>query len=506
MRDMKRITKALLRPLLSLAVVTAVVASAMAQGPGTPPQDSLKVDKAKIELKNRAPVSKEILQVKLPKPAKYTLDNGMRVLILEDHRFPTVTVSLGITGADFIYQPKDLPGLASVTAEMLREGTKTRTSKQIAEQVDQLGANLSASASSSVYVNASGLSDNMDQWMALMADILLNPTFPADELNKWKQRTLTQLKQQRTQPRFLSNERFSRVVYGDHPAAVVSATPESVAKFTPELLAQWHKERYVPQNAILGIAGDVDAKALLPKLKEWFGNWKRTDLKEVPPPATKALGEKGVFLVDRPGSVQTNLLLGNIGIDRRSPDYVAFRVMNRVFGDGAAARLFSNLREVHGYTYGAYSGFAALKYAGAWRANSEVRTEVTDGALTEFFKEIRRIGQEPVPADELEQCKRSVVASFALSLEQPVELLSYAMQVENYDLPADYWDTFPAKIMAVSAADVQRVARKYLNPDAVQVIAVGDGTKIKAVLEKYGPLQVFDTEGKPVAAKAEAGK
>lgn len=499
MRDMKQLRKALLRPLLSVAVVTAVMASALAQAPPGPPP----VDKAKIELKNRAPVSKEVLQVKLPKPVKYTLDNGLRVLILEDHRFPTVSVQLGITGADFIYQPADLPGLAAVTADMLREGTKTRTSKQIAEQVDQLGATLSASSGSSVSISASGLSDNMDEWMPLMTDILLHPTFPAEELNKWKQRTLTQLKQQRTQASFLANERFAKAVYADHPAAVIVTNPEAVAKFTPELLAQWHKERYVPQNAILGIAGDVDAKTLLPKLKTWFAEWKRTELKEVPPPATKAVAEKRVFLVDRPASVQTNLLLGNIAIDRRSPDYFAFRVMNRVFGDGAAARLFSNLREVHGYTYGAYSNFSALKYAGAWRANSEVRTEVTDGALTEFFNEIRRIGQEAVPAEELEQCKRSVVAAFALSLEQPSELLSYAMQSENYGLPADYWDTFPAKIMAVNAAEVQRVAQKYLNPATVQVIAVGDGSKIKPVLEKYGPLQVFDTQGKPAA---EVGK
>jgi zinc protease len=502
-RDMKRVKKALLRPLLSAAVVTAMAVSSLAQG--APPQGPPPVDKSKIEIKNRAPVSKEVLQVKLPKPVKYTLENGMRVLILEDHRFPTVTMQLQIAGADFIYQPADLPGLASVTADMLREGTKTRTSKQIAEQVDQLGASLSANSGSAVTINATGLTDNMEQWMPLMTDILLNPTFPAEELNKLKQRMLTQLKQQRTQPGFLANERFAKVVYADHPAAMVAATPESVAKFTPELLAQWHKERYVPQNAILGIAGDVDAKVLLPKLKAWFADWKRTELKEVPPPTPTVSTAKRVFLVDRPASVQTNLLLGNIGIDRRSPDYVAFRVMNRVLGDGPAARLFSNLREVHGYTYGAYSNFSALKYAGAWRANSEVRTEVTDGALTEFFNEIRRIGQEPVPADELEQSKRSVVAAFALSLEQPTELLSYALQGEIYGLPADYWDTFPAKIMAVNAAEVQRVAQKYLKPDTVQVIAVGDGAKIKTVLEKYGPLQVFGTDGK-AAAKVEVGK
>jgi predicted Zn-dependent peptidase len=199
--------------------------------------------------------------------------------------------------------------------------------------------------------------------------------------------------------------------------------------------------------------------------------------------------------------VQTTLALGNIAIDWLNPDYTSMVVMNHVIGGGASSRLFLNLREEKGYTYGVYSDFSALRYPGPWRAGGNLRTEVTQGALTEFFNEIRRIQDEKVPAAELEASKRSIVASFALSLEQPARVLGFAIAIKLYGLPADYWDAYPAKIMAVSADDVQRVARKYLNPDSLQVVAVGDADKIKPILEQYGKVEVFDANGVPLGAK-----
>jgi predicted Zn-dependent peptidase len=175
-------------------------------------------------------------------------------------------------------------------------------------------------------------------------------------------------------------------------------------------------------------------------------------------------------------------------------------VMNDVIGGGASARLFLNLREEKGYTYGVYSDFSALRYPGPWRAGGNMRTDVTDGALVEFFNEIRRIRDESVPSKELEESKRSIVAGFALSLEQPSRVLNFAITRKLYGLPADYWDTYSSKIAAVTADDVQRVARKYLNPDALQLVAVGDATKIKTILEKYGAVDVYDTTGASVSA------
>jgi predicted Zn-dependent peptidase len=486
--------------LLILALLAAGYVPGLAQAPS---QDK-SVAVSKVERKNRAPVSKEILRVKLPKPVEATLDNGLAVLILEDHRFPTVSVQLQISGAGPVYEPANLPGLASFTAMLMREGTKTRTSRQIAEEVDQLGATLgvgSGFGSAGATVNASGLSDNLDAWFALFTDVLLNPTFPEQELNNLKQRMKVQLRMARSQPGFLSMERFNRAVYGNHPAAVVSPTPESVDAITAELLAKWHREHYVPQNAILGIAGDVRASELLPKLKKWLGGWQKTDLKEVLPPEPKPATAKTIYLVDRPTSVQTSLIMGNIALDRRSPDYIPMVVLNRVLGGGPSARLFLNLREEKGYTYGVYSNFTAIKWAGPWQAGGEVRTEVTDGAMKEFVYELRRIRDDKVPAAELEEAKAAMVASFALSLEQPTQLLGYATLRKLYGLPEDYWDTYPAKMLALTADDLQRIARKYIDPETMQVVAVGDASKIKAALEKYGPVEVYDTEGKRVAPK-----
>lgn len=498
-------TKSFQRSLLTLGLLMSLLVTGLAQGPQTVGQDSKGEKLSKIERKNKAPVSKEILRVNLRKPVEVTLDNGLTVLIMEDSRFPTVSVQFSVSGAGPLFEPADQPGLAVVTAQMLREGTRTRTSKQIAEDVDKLGATLLSSSgfgSAVANVSASGLSDNFDQWFALAADVLLNPTFPADELAKLKQRLKVQLKQQRASPNFLLSERFNRAVYGNHPAANVSVTNESIEAFTPAALVKWHRERYAPQNAILGIAGDVKASELIPKLKQWLAGWPKTGAKEVLPPNPAPATAMKIYLVDRPNSVQTTVAMGNIAIDRRDPDYIPMVVMNNIVGSGGASRLFINLREEKGYTYGAYSFFTALKYPGPWRAGGDMRTEVTDGAMTEFLKEIRRIRDERVPEAELEESKRSEVASFALSLEQPTQLLSYAITRKIYGFPDDYWETYPARIMAVTADDVQRVAKKYLNPGQLQVVAVGDASKIKTILEKYGTVEVYDMEGRPVGNKA----
>jgi len=493
-------TRTLILPAL---LVAALAASTFAQAPQGPGQDK-GTSVSKVERKNRAPVSKEVLRVTLPKPVEATLDNGLTVMILEDHRFPTVNVQLNISGAGALYEPRDLPGLASMAASLLREGTKTRDSKQIAEEIDRLGATLNAGAgfgSAASSINASGLSDNLDAWMALFVDVLENPSFPADELEKLKQRQKAGLRQQRTQPGALANERFRRALFGDHPASVTMMTNASIDAMTPEKLAAWHHERYVPQNAILAIAGDVRAADLLPKLRKWLAGWAKTDGKEVVPPNAKPATAKRIYLVDRPNSVQTTITIGNIAIDRRDPDFIALTVMNKILGDGPAARLFIKLREEKGYTYGVYSDFVALKYPGPWSASGDYRTEVTEGAMTELLNEINRIRDEKVGAEELEQAQRAIVAGFALSLEQPTQLLSYAVLRKTYGFPDDYWETYPAKISAVTADEVQRVARKYLNPDAMQVVAVGDGSKIREILEKFGPLEVYDTEGKKFEAK-----
>ena len=483
---------------IGLALTFVMPAFGQAGGAQAPPQLS------QVERKNRAPISKEVLHVKLPKPAEYTLPNGLTVLILEDHRFPLANVQFNIDGAGGLYDPANRPGLASTTAQMLREGTKTRSSKQLAEEIDAMGASISAGSSStsaSTTVNGSGLSENFDKWFAVTLDVMLHPSFPAAEFTNIKQRQKTGLISNRTSPTFLALERFNRAIYGSFPAAVIGSNPEAIDAMTTEDLMKWHDEHYAPQNAILAISGDVNAATLVPKLKQWLAEWKKTDASPKLPPTPAAVSAKNIYLVDRPNSVQTTLYIGNVGFDRRSPDYIPYAVLNGVLGGSAAARLFMNLRENKGYTYGVYSTYGALQYPGAWRAYGDFRSDVTGLAMGELLNEFNRIRDEKVPEAELDEAKRAIVAGFALQLESPQQLMSNAIIRKIYGFPDDYWDKYPAEVMAVTADDVQRVAKKYIDPNTMQVVAVGDASKIKPMLEKFGTVEMYATDGKPAAAK-----
>jgi predicted Zn-dependent peptidase len=492
-----------LRLLLPVGLVLAFVMPTFGQAGGAqaPPQLS------QVERKNRAPISKDVLRVNLPKPAEFTLPNGLTVLVLEDHRLPLVSVQLSIDGAGGLYDPANLPGLAGTTAQMLREGTKTRSSKQLAEEIDAMGASItagSASTSASTTMNASGLSENFDKWFPVAIDVLLHPSFPAAEFANIKQRQKAGLISNRTQPNFLAQERFNRAIYGNFPAAVVASNVEAIDAMTTENLMKWHDEHYAPQNAILAISGDVNAATLVPKLRQWLADWQKTNSSPKLPPAPTAVQAKNIYLVDRPNSVQTTLFIGNVGFDRRSPDYVAYSVLNGVLGGSAAARLFMNLRENKGYTYGVYTTYNALQYPGFWRAYGDFRSDVTGAAMGELLNEFNRIRNEKVPESELEEAKRAIVAGFALQLESPQTVMSNAIIRKIYGFPVDYWDNYPAQVMAITADDVQRVAKKYIDPNTMQVVAVGDGSKIKAMLEKFGTVEMYATDGKPAAAKPAA--
>jgi zinc protease len=493
--------KALLASLRSVSFgILLLSAGTFAAAQGQAPGDSKAVSASQVERKNRAPVSKEILKVKLPRPYETTLPNGLTVLILEDHRFPLVNVDFTFRGAGGLWDPTDQHGLANVTAQMLREGTSTRDSKAINEEIERLGASFFSSApygNEDASAGASGLSDNIDAWMPLTLDLIVNANFPVDELAKLKKRLQAQLVQQRQQPSFLASEQFSKAVYGSHPAATISATPESIESLTSDKLAQWHKARYAPQNTLLGVAGDVNPQEFIAKLKTWTAAWPKNDFAVPATPPTSVVKDRRVFVVDRPDSVQTTLALGNIAINRTSPDYPSMVVMNQVLGAGASSRLFLNLREAKGYTYGVYSYFNAVEYAGPFRAGGDARTQVTEGAMTEFWNEFHRIRDTKVPDSELDDARRAVVASFALSLENTNELLNFAEERKLYGLPADYWDAYPAQISAITADEVQRVARKYVDPDNMQIVAVGDAKTLVPVLEQYGSVRLFDLQDKP---------
>src|SRR5215216_2420530 len=489
--------------ILAFMLIALVSSLALGQaGTATPQQPQTN----KVVIKGKAPVNKEVLKVKLPRAEEATLKNGLQVLLLRSDKVPTFNMQLVVLSGGLADKP-DYRGLASFTAALVREGTKTRSSKDIAEQVDALGATLTAASglsSMTSTVNASGLVENLDQTLDLFADVIRNPTFPQAEVDKYKTRTLALLQFQRSNPQFLAAEQFQRAIYGtSHPASLNAAPAESIKKLTSKDLADFHAMYYRPNNAILAIVGDVTMKEIMPKLEKAFGDWQKGDVPVAAIPQAPAQSESRIYLIDRPGSVQTVLQLGTLGIERTSPDYFSVLLADRVLGGGPSGRLFMNLREDKGYTYGAYSNFSSSKYRGTWISSSEVRTDVTEGAMKEFMYELNRMRNETVPAEELDNAKRAIIGSFALSLEQPGTLLQNIITQKLYNLPADYWDTYPQKVSAITAQDVQRVAQKYIDLGHLQVVAVGDAAKAREILAKYGKVELYDAEGKPVTPGSE---
>lgn len=441
--------------------------------------------------KGMAPVAKETLRVQFPRPQAFTLDNGMRLLVLEDHKLPTVSISMSVLAGSF-FEAKDKQGLASLTASMLDEGTKSRTSAQIAAETDRLGASLGAVAQPGgerASVMASGLSEDTHRLLEILADIVQNPVFPEAQFEKVQQQTITGLQQSLKSPRTLARVAALRSIYGDAAPSRVLPLLANVQSLKAKDLAAFHARFYRPDRAILGIAGDVNPEEVFQKVNALFGDWKPgRDPREARLPRFKAPSKSRAFLVERPGSVQTVLYVTHLGLTRKDPDYPALVVMNQILGASPMSRLEEVLREKKGYTYSARSSTSAPRYPGFFGASLEVRNDVTTDALRDLLSELKRIQEQTVPAIELERARRSIIGSFALSLESPSELLDYAMALEQYGLPVDYWDRFPSLIEAVSAEDVQRVARKYVASERLQIVAVGEKAVVEAALKPYGPI------------------
>lgn len=455
--------------------------------------------------KGKAPVNESVLQVKLPRPQESDLANGLHIIVLEDHRAPLVTFQLLIRGAGGYYDSPQLPGTANITAALMREGTSGRSSQQISEALERMAATLAVTAGMSApdaSISGSALSENFADLFDIASDVLLNPSFPESELALYKKRTHAELVQQRSQPGFLAAERFAKVVYADHPASRIAPSPDALNAVSREQLAAFHKAHYVPDFAALAVAGDVTMAEVRRLVDQRISKWNRAGIAEPTVTEAPALDAARVYLIARPNSVQTNLVVGTQAISRTSPDYDAVQVMNKIIGGGPTGRLFMHLREEKGYTYGAYSSASTPRYRGDWQASTQVRTEVTDPALRDLLAEIAAMREQSIAASDLQVAKRAMVASFALSLESPQQMLGYYTTRWLYKLSADYWDRYPERIMAVTSAQVQEVSKKYLDPARLQIVAVGDSSKIESDLGKYGALEVYDTEGKRMSEKS----
>ncbi len=436
------------------------------------------------------------------------LANGLPVLLYEKHTVPLVQINLVVrTGA--VDDPPGKPGLASMTAAMLMEGAGARDALALADAVDYLGAVLSTGAG----YHTTGVSLNtpvarLDSALALMADVALRPTFPSAELERKRTERLTGLLQWRDQPPVLASVMFNRLVYDGHPYGTpVIGTEQSLRSLTPEDLRDYHARHFGANAAALIVAGDVTARSVLPKLEAAFGHWR--PVKIVFPPLTPItqVAARKVVLVDKPGAAQSEIRIGDVGVPRRTDDYYPIVVLNTILGGSFTSRLNENLRETHGYTYGASSRFDFRTLAGPFVAGAGVQTAVTDSSLIQFLKELRGI-LTPVPALDLDRARNYVALGYPGDFQTNGQIASQMEDLFIYDLPDDTFNHYIDRILAVSADDVNRVARKYIDPDRMVIVVVGDKSQVEQRIAalNLGPVTVLTVDDVLGKAPSEPSK
>lgn len=436
-----------------------------------------------------------------PVPQTFKLANGLTVILNERSNLPIVNAALVFrTGSDA--NPTDKPGLANFTVAMLDEGTKSRNSLQLADDIAQLGAMLAtSSAMDNSTAVVSVLKRNVPAAMRLLADVVLNPTFPADEVERQRGQRLSQLIEERQQPGVVAAKAMAAALYGPrHPYGYSELGTEAAtrAMSRDDMLAFW-KSNFVPNNAALVVAGAISAAELRALAEENFGKWQPGQ------PRAAALGtpettRAQLVLVDMPGAAQTMLRIGNVGVPRSTPDYAALEVMNTALGGLFSSRINMNLREEHGYTYGAGSVFRYRRSNGPFFVYTSVRTDVTGPAVQEIFKEIDRMVAVPLTADELALSKDSLVRSLPGQFETSGQAIGSFADTYVYGLGLDYFAKLPQRINAVDAAAVQDVAKRYLVPSRMVTVAVGDRAKIESQLQAAGlkTIERRDPDGKPL--------
>jgi zinc protease len=437
----------------------------------------------------------------LPVPKSFKLSNGLTVLLVEQHNLPVISANLVVlSGSE--RNPSDKPGLASFTADMLDEGTNRRSTLQIADDVAQIGAVFQTNSTSDVStISTRALKKNADAAFDLVADVALNPAFDAKEIERVRKTRLTQVLQQRDNPNVLANKVFFNTVFGDkHPYGFIElGTEESIKAITRDDMMSFWKTGYVPEASALVVAGDINEKELRQLAEKYFGKWSGKN-STVTVPAAETSATRKLIIVDKPGTPQTVLRVGQIGVARSNPDYVPIEVMNTELGGLFSSRINLNLREKNGYTYGAFSVFVFRRGAGPFYSGGSVRTDVTAPATREIFNELERIRTSDFTPDELKTSKDAFARSLPGLFETTAQTVGSISQLFIYNLPLDYYRQLPAQIDAVTTADVRRVAEKYLTPNSMVVVAVGDRSKIEAELKKLdlGAIEVRDLNGKPV--------
>jgi predicted Zn-dependent peptidase len=452
--------------------------------------------------RTRKPEPQSTPKLTLPTIQRAVLSNGLGVMLVEHHELPIVQVQLVFqTGA--ANDPAGKAGVANLAAQMIREGTTRRTSLQIADDLEFLGANLNLNSSTdATFASLLTLKENLGAALDVYSDVLQNPSFPEKEWNRVKKTHITGLMQQKDQPVVVANNLFAALVYGsNHPyGRPTEGTQASVDAIMLDDVKSFYRANYLPNTATLIVVGDVTLKEVVPMVEKYFGDWKSGTVVTPTFSAAPKIDTTCIYLIDKPQAVQSEIRIGHVGVARNNEDYFPLQVMNAILGGQFTSRINLNLRESKGYTYGARSGFAMRKEAGPFLAQAGVKSAVTDSSVIEFMKELRGMCDADVTQKELDFAKNSLIRAIPQGFETPAHISGQLTNLVLYNLPDDYFNTVVQNYEKVNVGDVRRVSQKYLHPASMDIVIVGDIALIKSGVEKlgFGKATVLDTDGKNV--------
>ncbi|MCL6482206.1 MAG: insulinase family protein [Firmicutes bacterium] len=430
-----------------------------------------------------------------PRRTVRTLSNGLRIVLVESHTIPRISIELifrsGNAAALHIR-----PGLAEITAAVVRTGTASRTGPQIEEWLRRMGAELSTSAGAdSTAIALSGLAEFAEGLLELADDLARNASFPPEEFERERRQMLEELRIQRTTPAFLAAERLRRVLFGAHPYGIAAPAESDVAAYRREELEQFYREHYVAGDAVLLAVGDFSTDRLLEFIEQRFGAWPAQQPPGLPSAQPPECRGRRVYLVDLPGAVQAQLLVGNRAITRPHPDWLRLAVANAIYGGAFHSRLVMNLREQKGYTYSPRSSVHALREHGYLAIGAAVRNEVVAASLAEIFCEVDRLRALPVAEEELTEIQQYLCGVFALGLATQEGLLNQLATVYLHDLPEEYLETYRERVRAVRRDDVLAAARRYFDSPNMQIVLVGDRTAVAEPAALFGEVEFYDAQG-----------
>ena len=451
-------------------------------------QANAQLDRSKLPEPGPAP------EIRLGNYDSFTLKNGLQVFVVRNTKLPQVGFSL-LVDRDAIVEG-DKAGYISLAGSLLRSGTTNLTKDQLDEQIDFIGASLNTSSTG---VFASALSQHTEKIVELMADVLLNPSFPQEEFDRLIKQTKSGLASSKDNPDYIASTISNITLYGkEHPYGEPS-TEATVDNITLEDVKQYYATYFKPNVSYLAIVGDITTKEAKKLTKKYFGKWEKAEVPTHTYDAVKAPEETQVVVVNKDGAVQSVMEITHpVQMQPGSADAIPASVMNDILGGGSARRLFNNLRETKGYTYGAYSSLNSDELIGKFEASAKVRNEVTDSAVVEFMNELSRIRNEKVSADELQKTKSFMMGNFARSLESPQTIARFALNTARYGLDKDYYRNYLKTLDAVTVEDVQAMAQKYVKPENAYIVVVGDAATVAPVLKQFGKVSKVDMYGDPV--------